>query len=314
MITTEHTSCNLCGKNETRPYLTIKDSLHGIPFNLVSCLNCSLVYINPRPKMTDLSMFYPETLVSYQFEIKPQKIKLPIKDRIISHITKSFNMSRVKAIASLVKITSTTKILDIGCGKGAFLYLLKEKFHGQPKGLDFDKKCVEYCQETLDLDVSRGDINNLEESKKDSYDIITMWAYLEHEPDPISTLKKVRNLLSDDGLLLIEVPNEPSLENKLFGKKSFLYEVPVHMYNFSPLTLAKLVNKAGFTIVKITYPLGGGGWFGTLQRLLTRDAVYKSLRNSILFLLFFGTMIYPFEIILGWLKLGSNIRIVVKKT
>jgi 2-polyprenyl-3-methyl-5-hydroxy-6-metoxy-1,4-benzoquinol methylase len=258
-------------------------------------------------------MFYPETLVSYQFEVKPQKIKIPLKDRIISRITNSFNMSRVKAISSIFNITSSTKILDIGCGKGAFLYLLKEKFHGHPKGLDFDKKCAAYCQKELDLDVREGDVNNHDEAIKESYDIITMWAYLEHEPDPISTLKKVRSLLSDDGLLFIEVPNEQSLENKIFGKKSFLYEVPVHMYNFSPLTLAKLVNKAGFKIEKITYPMGGGGWFGTLQRLLTGDRVYKNLRNHIPFLLFFGAMIYPLEIILGWLKLGSNIRIVVKK-
>jgi hypothetical protein len=140
-----------------------------------------------------------------------------------------------------------------------------------------------------------------------------MWVYLVHEPDPITTLKKVRNVLSNDGLLFIEVTNESSLENKFFGKKYFQYEVPVHMYNFSPLTLAKLVNKADDTIENITYPMDGGGWLGTLQRLLTRVAVYKSLHKNILFLLIFGTIIHPPEIILGWLKLRSNIRIVVKK-
>jgi len=311
----ERVSCNICDSEDSIPLFELVDPTTNNKqvFPLVRCKSCGLVFVNPRPTVAEISKFYPENFVSYQFEVSDFDNNVSLKDRLVSLITKSINFDRIRSISKHMKLDTTTNVLDVGCGKGAYLYYLREMYGCQTVGLDFDEKSLLFCREKLNLNILMGDIKRNKEYLRTPFDLITFWAFLEHDFDPLSSLMLARERLKADGLLVVEVPNERSLENRIFGKRSFLYDVPRHLYNFSPETLNLLLEKAGFTVKRTTYPVGAGGWIGTLQRLLSNDSVYNDLRNHLPFLIIVGGLIYPLEFVLGMLRMGSVLRVFAKK-
>jgi SAM-dependent methyltransferase len=311
----ESTDCNICKIDEAETLFDLTDPTTACvnKFPVVRCNSCGLVYLRERPTIKDIDKFYPEDFVSYQFA-PIEGIESPdIKDKIISSITRSMNVERIKSIAHEIPLVETTKVLDVGCGKGAFLFYLKKSRQCRVFGLDFDKTCLSFCHSKLGIEVFEGNIASNHYKLESPFDLITMWAFLEHDFDPLASLLQAHDCLKQEGLLVIEVPNEQSLEYNLFGKSSFLYDPPRHLYNFSLSTIDLLLKKAGFRIEKVTYPVGAGGWFGSIQRLLTKDRVYKSLKGHVMFLLIVGVMIYPLELFLGLIRQGSVIRVFARK-
>ncbi len=145
------------------------------------------------------------------------------------------------------------------------------------------------------------------------FDVVSMWHTLEHAFDPTAALNTARNYLSEQGILVVEVPNERCLENAVFGPRSFLYEAPVHLYDFDLQTLQKFMSKTGLEIVAVEYPVGAGGWFGSLQRLLTRDRAFKQFDRYLPFIMAIGALIYPLELLLSLTPWGSVLRVYARK-
>ncbi len=315
IITLEKVPCNLCGSHNAQTLFNLLDVTTMIEqqFPIVRCRTCGLVYLNPRPVPGEISKFYPDDFVSYQFEVSDFNSNVHIKNKMVSLITKSMIINRIKSVSKRMRLNCSTRVLDVGCGKGSFLFYLRKMYNCEVQGLDFNEKCLQFCKEKLNIDVSWGDIKSNEEYLRTPFNLITMWAFLEHDFDPFSSLINARKHLTDDGLLVVEVPNERSLENIFFGKRSFLFDAPRHLYNFSFATLKSLLSKAGFTVLDTIYPVGAGGWLGTFQRLLTNDKVYSNLRGHLPFLITMGALIYPLEFFLSFSKFGSVMRVFAKK-
>ena len=96
-------------------------------------------------------------------------------------------------------------LLDIGCGYGYFLAACREKGY-EVQGLDISDWAVRYATEKLRLPVAVGDLGNHALFQKE-FDVITMWHFLEHTPDPHGALRSAKAWLKKDGLLVVEVPN-----------------------------------------------------------------------------------------------------------
>jgi SAM-dependent methyltransferase len=139
--------------------------------------------------------------------------------------------------------------LDIGCGNGSFLSFLKH--HGwKVQGVDFSKKAADTAKKIFDIDVFVGEIDDLPFPPR-SFDYINMSHVLEHVTDPLETMKKVKSLLKNDGTVYIEVPNYQSYSRKISKQYWYAWETPRHLYTFSPENLKKLVEAAGFEVVKL---------------------------------------------------------------
>lgn len=314
MINTEYVKCNFCDSDNTELLFKQKDLLleeNAYEFSIVQCKNCGLVYINPRPTLYEIGKFYPKNFVSYQFELSELDNQSTRREKIISSITKSISLSRIRDVAKHITFNSNTKALDIGCGKGAYLYYLKRIYECKCFGIDFDHDSVEYCKKKLGLNVLQGDITMINEIKED-FDIITMWHFLEHEFSPLSTLLKVASHLKREGLLVIEVPNHESFENKIFKKRSYLYDVPRHLYNFSPLTISSLLKKVNLEVQKISFPQQSGGWLGTAQNILFKGKVYKNMAANAFKLLALGAITLPIDYITSKTHMGSIMRVYAK--
>ena len=313
---TEYVRCNLCGSDSSHLLFKQRDLLVDViaeEFPVVQCKNCGLVYVNPRPTFQEMGKFYPKNFISYQFELLDlNQQQSTIRKKIISSITRSIALSRIRDVAKHMKLDRSISTLDIGCGKGAFLYYLNKIHKCKCIGIDFDWGSVNYCKKKLGLNVLQGDVHLINEIKGE-FDLITMWHFLEHEFDPLSAILSIIPHLKQEGLLVIEVPNQESLENKIFKKRSYLYDVPRHLYHFSPMTIGNLLKKVDLAIQRITFPPQSGGWLGTAQSILLRGKIYQDMQANAVTLCLLGAIIFPIDYIVSKTHFGSITRVFARK-
>jgi 2-polyprenyl-3-methyl-5-hydroxy-6-metoxy-1,4-benzoquinol methylase len=140
-------------------------------------------------------------------------------------------------------------ILDVGCGWGNFLQLLK-KNRLSYLGIDLSQQAVDICQEK-ELNCQKADLINLSKIKGQKYSVITFFQVIEHLKNPLDYLKASKKLLKKNGILLITTPNNNSPLRSLFGSKWSVYNTPSHYYFYSKKSLGRLLRTAGFNNFKI---------------------------------------------------------------
>ena len=122
-IEAEHIHCPLCGKQKERVLLTGRDRLHGIEgeFTLVQCQECALIYLNPQPALETLSRYYPENRYGPHLPRRRKKNGPP------KPLGYGLKRLWIRAIARFRSLGPDTRVLDVGCGNGAFLYALVDE-------------------------------------------------------------------------------------------------------------------------------------------------------------------------------------------
>jgi SAM-dependent methyltransferase len=90
-----------------------------------------------------------------------------------------------------------------------------------------------------------------------SFDLVTMWDVVEHVPDPQQLLREARAMIRPGGHLLLETQNVDSRFANLLGQRWHHYKHQEHIYHFNPSTVRRLLDQAGFEVVKLTSAFGG---------------------------------------------------------
>jgi SAM-dependent methyltransferase len=131
--------------------------------------------------------------------------------------------------------------LDIGCGNGAFLGALSRAFPSwQSMGTEWSdahRQEIDAIPGSLGLHV--GDASEI----KRSFDGISLIHVLEHIPNPSDYLRRIKTRLAPNGILLIQVPN--------YAENPFELLIADHFSHFSPETLRKTVENAGFNVLAV---------------------------------------------------------------
>lgn len=137
--------------------------------------------------------------------------------------------------------------MDIGCGNAYFLSEM-QKFGWEVYGNDLSASGCNFAKEKLGLkNIYNADLKSIDFPEK-YFDVITMWHTLEHMKFPKEILEKINLILKDNGTLIIEVPNYRSFQPWFFKDKCYSVDLPRHLYQFTPLTLHKLLKKTGFSV------------------------------------------------------------------
>lgn len=233
-------TCPSCGAQSFSTYLTVKDHfLSKETFNLDLCDTCHLLFTNPRPILERIGDYYKsEEYVSHS------STKKGIVNRVYAKV-RSYTLK--KKIALLQELTSGKDLLDIGAGTGHFLAKAKESgFNVLGLEPDEDARRVALSENGIELK----DLNVLHHLNQ-KFHAITMWHVLEHVYNLQEDLEKISSLVIRDGVLIIAVPNYTSFDAQYYKEYWAAYDVPRHLYHFSPKSIIPLVESKGLKFEKM---------------------------------------------------------------
>jgi SAM-dependent methyltransferase len=153
---------------------------------------------------------------------------------------------KARIVSKYITLSDSSKILDIGCGAGTFLLQMRDVHQVNVSGVDF--KDLSTLPRFNEIDFRHGLFTD-QEFAPGSLDLITMWHFLEHDYDPLSTLEKAAGILRTDGIVVIEVPRLDSMTYKLYGERWPGLQAPQHTVLYDKDRLINTVKKAGLEVV-----------------------------------------------------------------
>lgn len=291
-------ACELC-QSEKRKILYDKGE-----YKIAQCRNCGFIYVSPLPSGDDLKDLevYTEDPFGYleaseTCECGAARISEPLgmqkrlssfQKRLEARLQEGLSYYWLPHILSEFFVRPG-RILDVGCGPGSLIELMKAN-RWEGTGIELSPKYVRYAK-SKQLDVIEG---TLKEAKlgSESFDVVTMMHTLEHIPEPLLELQEAMRVLKTQGLLVVAVPNISSLMARISGASWEWIAPPLHLYYFTPRTLRRMAEKAGFRVIKTMTAYGDVNHLQTLSQ-----RIFRKLKLPVAGL-FFGTLWRTFYFVL----------------
>lgn len=254
----KETSCNFCGKKESDLLFVNYD--HSIKsnqtFNVVRCKKCGLVRINSLPiRIEDCYSddYEPYNPKKSDFYFSLNRILMMSYCKGTKTLADLLKSAFCKVLYSPSIFSGKGKILDIGCGNGGYLSILRD-CGWEVYGFDFSEKAVKYAKNERGLvNVKQSKVENID-YPENFFDLVTMNHLIEHLPNPKNSLIEAKRVLRKGGILIVTTPNFSSLNAKIFGKNWFPLETPRHLFLFEVSTLKRMINDiSGLEITKVKY-------------------------------------------------------------
>jgi len=233
--------CPVCGSSGISEFLDLKDYFLSLEsFSISKCNSCGFKFTNPVPRETDLPKYY---------ESKEYISHSNTSKGFINGLYQAVRKYSIKKKVSFATAgLSRGEALDIGCGTGDFLNEMS-KSGWNVKGIEPNETARNSAIKNFGLDIFEE--SALFELKENSFDVVTMWHVLEHVYNLDRHLTQIKNILRNEGRLIIAIPNADSYDAKKYGEFWAAYDVPRHLYHFNRVSLARLMEKYGFEIVKV---------------------------------------------------------------
>ena len=224
----------VCGSN--RNLKIYNKDRYGILSPVCICFNCGTLRSNPVPSNEVINKFYSDNL--YQKIYSSLDIEAHFHERI--KVRKDFkNSIFLKCTEPFLTKGKSSKIIEIGCGGGWNLDVFKRAGYTNLVGYEPGAITRNLGIRELGLDLREGFIDDVCESGE-KYDLIMLHHVIEHLIAPINVLKKLKNLLTDEGVLYLALPNIQHLSHSQIQN--------AHYWYFSPLFFMKLLISSGYLI------------------------------------------------------------------
>src|ERR1039458_6045499 len=159
-------------------------------------------------------------------------------------ISAEIRSSSTAEAASPVNSTARGPLLDVGCGGGLFLGMMRRRGL-RVVGLDFSREAAGIAWRRQQVPALAGDLERAP-LRAGSFAGLTMFHVMEHLYDPRAYLAAARELLAPDGRLVVQAPNAASWQARLLGRAWNGADIPRHLTDFRGGDLEKMVESAGF--------------------------------------------------------------------
>lgn len=213
-------------------------------FNFDQCIECRLVFLNPRVPFIKLKNYYASHYLPYRGAKAWGKF-----EKLVENSQQKLDLKRVKRAKDTHNISADSLILDIGCGKPSFLKACQQELKCQTLGIDFSDEGWKDDYTQFDgLELRVAEIKDLPAIQPD---IITMWHYLEHDYSPFENLSYLKSIAKPSTKLIIEIPNFDSSSRKKYGEKWAGWHTPRHLSLFSPDNVTLLLQKSGWKVLEL---------------------------------------------------------------
>jgi len=151
----------------------------------------------------------------------------------------------------LERYESPGRLLDVGCAAGFFLDEARRR-GWQVQGVELSGEMAAYARAQLKLDVWQGSFDDAA-LEPGTFDVITMWDYLEHSVDPAGDLQRSAALLRPGGVLAVSTGDAASIAARVFGRRWHLLTPRHHNFLFTRASLEKAFRRAGFEVLVAKY-------------------------------------------------------------
>jgi len=235
----ELNNCPVCENKKMGTFLECSDYfLSNEKFTLVECENCEFIFVNPRPSENELSAYYES----------PEYIShTATKKGLINLLYLKIRKFTLKRKFTLVNKYSTGKsILDIGCASGELLNEFK-KNGWETLGIEPNENARKSAAANYGLQVE--DESYLNKIENGTFDVVSMWHVLEHVSNLSERMKQLSAIVKDDGIVVIALPNRNSYDALYYEKFWAAYDVPRHLYHFTPENVELLFSRYGFKLL-----------------------------------------------------------------
>jgi 2-polyprenyl-3-methyl-5-hydroxy-6-metoxy-1,4-benzoquinol methylase len=239
-------ACPCCRAAESRLRPAIE--VYDVPY--VRCIDCGHVFIAAQPKPDALFNSFEEEEDLSVFYVDPDTLEMRLRDIVQP------KLDWVLDIYQRQVGRKPATILDVGAGGGHFVAGC-QRAGLKAEGLELSRSSVRFASEALGVELRQG--NYLEqEIEAGHFDLLTFWGVLEYAPDPAAFFRTARRqLLPEDGMLIIEVPRSDSLclaVQEQFTETVWRHAMPdTHMNLYSDASLATLLHDNGFKPIAAWY-------------------------------------------------------------
>ncbi len=255
--------CCVCGTDRwASPLATGADfEYESSPDTFIAnqCSQCGLVYLDPRPAMSELPTIYGDDYHAYEFT--QERFGISYRIRALLERNRLNRWTR--------RLPPGARIIDVGAGDGFHLELLRE--HGDPtwvlEGVDPDVRAVE-AGRSRGLTMHEGFLGDLD-LPADSYDFAVMIMTIEHVESPPELLREVRRILKPGGRLGIVTDNTGSPDFAIFKTRHWGgYHFPRHWNLFDEASMRALAAASDFEVEKLTTMMSPVNWTYSLHNAL----------------------------------------------
>ncbi|NNV53837.1 class I SAM-dependent methyltransferase [Limnovirga soli] len=260
--------CPICSSTQITAVLDAKDyTVSKNNFSIWHCQQCNGRFTQHVPDAASIGAYYQSA--DY---ISHSDTKKGLVNRLY-HFVRSYTLQSKKNLVKEVSRRQNGVLLDVGAGTGAFAATMQQA-NWQVTGLEPDAIARENAMRNHGLPLES--LSQLFSFPAQSFDVITMWHVLEHVHDLHPYIKTFQKILKQQGVLIIAVPNYTSYDATLYNRYWAAYDVPRHLYHFSPQSMQQLMAQHGF-IVDAYRPM----WFDSFYVAMLSEQ-YKNGHNNFL--------------------------------
>ncbi len=245
-------TCLICGSREQTVLHECSDYLSsGETFSIGECTQCGFRFTLSPPSELKIGDYYlSEDYISHS------DTKRGLTERLY-HLARRIMLRKKLRLVNRVNGLNKGVLLDIGCGTGYFPSYMKE--HGwQATGIEINEKARNYAISKFGLNViSPEEVDSIQTN---SFDCITLWHVMEHFHNPELWFSTIDKMLKKEGKCIIALPNSASSDAKWFKKYWAAWDVPRHLWHFSPDSFRKFADRCGYEITE-TYGMPFDGFY-----------------------------------------------------
>ena len=272
MTLISYDKCPLCKSGAIKKrFACIDNFATGESFDVYECADCGLAFTQGIPDEKEIDRYYESpTYISHSNTSKGivnstyhlvRKLMLRNKARLVERLT----------------LLKNGKILDYGAGTGHFARVMVSK------GWDvtaIEKNCRARELALSEFGFRMHPVEALADIKERELDVVTMWHVMEHIQEPDKMWNQLYRILDDTGIAVIAVPNSISYDAQRYREHWAAYDVPRHLWHFTPSTIVRWGEKHGFNVKLIDYLDGDEAGLKSASILIEGENAYGYLKSE----------------------------------
>lgn len=236
-------------------------------FDIWQCAACSLRFTQDVPDAMAIGRYYQSD--DYISHSDTRKGLINSLYMLVRNYTLTSKRKFIQRVTGL----KHGALLDVGAGTGAFLKQMQSA-GWQVQGIEPDAGAIERAATLHGLSLQLPE--KLHHFAPQSFDAITLWHVLEHVHDLHEYVDRLRVMCRKNGRIVVAVPNYTSYDAGYYGANWAAYDVPRHLYHFSPAAMVQLMESHGCRVESI-HPM----WFDSFYVSLLSEK-YARGRSSLL--------------------------------